>query len=107
MHVLGVADRIDGTCPRSGKPVQDDPLTGHDGWIVGFRNAGCRDKFEGPVRHVEKAKASAGHGPLRPRVPAAPAAGRGAAQIDGIGRAPQTCRTLSGGQGTNRNGESL
>ncbi|MDE0527304.1 MAG: hypothetical protein OXH85_01190 [Truepera sp.] len=40
------------------KPVQADSPTEYDGHVVGFCNPGCRDKFEGAVRHFEEAKAS-------------------------------------------------
>lgn len=33
-------------CPRSGKPVAADSLTGYRGVTVGFCNPGCRDDFQ-------------------------------------------------------------
>ena len=53
---LDIADCINETCPWSGKPVQPDSLTRHDGRVVGFCNPGCRDKFEAAVRHFELAR---------------------------------------------------
>ena len=58
MPDLDIADCINEVCPWSGKPVQADSLTVYDGQIVGFCNTGCRDKFEGAVRHFEAAKTS-------------------------------------------------
>ncbi len=57
-RTLDIADCINETCPWSGKPVQADSPTEYDGHVVGFCNPGCRDKFEGAVRHFEEAKAS-------------------------------------------------
>jgi hypothetical protein len=59
MATLDIADCINRTCPWSGKPVQADSLTAYAGQVVGFCNTGCRDKFEGAVRHFDAAKASA------------------------------------------------
>ena len=56
MRVLDIADRINETCPWSGKPVQADSLTEYDGHIAGFCNPGGRDQFESAVRHFEEAK---------------------------------------------------
>ena len=58
MRDLDLADCINEVCPWSGKPVQADSLTVYDGRVVGFCNTGCRDKFEGAVRHFESAKTS-------------------------------------------------
>ena len=58
MPTLDIADCINETCPRSGKPVQADSLSEYDGQVVGFCNIGCRDKFESAIRHFERAKAS-------------------------------------------------
>ncbi len=53
---LDIADFINETCPWSGKPVQPDSLTRHDGRVVGFCDPGCRDTFEAAVRHFELAR---------------------------------------------------
>ena len=58
MPDLELSECINETCPWSGKPVQADSLTEYGGQVVGFCNTGCRDKFEGAVRHFEAAKAS-------------------------------------------------
>ncbi len=54
-----IADCINERRPWSGEPVQADSLTGYDGKVVGFRNPGCRDRFEAAVRHFEQAAARA------------------------------------------------
>ena len=62
MPALDIADCInETTCPWSGKPVQADSPTVHDGNVVGFCNPGCRDKFESAVRRFQEAKASSRH----------------------------------------------
>jgi hypothetical protein len=43
---LRLEDCVNATCPWSGKPVSADSLTLYKGEVVGFCNAGCRDKFE-------------------------------------------------------------
>ncbi|MDE0114766.1 MAG: glutathione S-transferase [Albidovulum sp.] len=58
MADLEISNCINDTCPWSGKPVQADSLTVHDGNVVGFCNPGCRDKFETALRFFEKARAS-------------------------------------------------
>jgi hypothetical protein len=50
-----LAEAINETCPWSGKPIAADSLTRYAGAVVGFCNPGCRDKFEGAVRHFEGA----------------------------------------------------
>jgi len=52
---LDIAQRINDTCPWSGKPVSADSLTLYKGQVVGFCNTGCRDKFEKAVEHFETA----------------------------------------------------
>ena len=59
MPAFDIGDCINEACPWSGKPVQADSLTEYDGQVVGFRNTGCRDKFDLAIRHFEEAKASA------------------------------------------------
>lgn len=44
---------INDICPWSGKPVSADSLTLYKGNVVGFCNAGCRDKFEKAVTDFE------------------------------------------------------
>lgn len=58
MSGLDIADCINEVCPWSGKPVQADSLTVHDGRVVGFCNPGCRDKFDTAVRCFKEAKES-------------------------------------------------
>ena len=55
---LDITDCINETCPWSGKPVQADSLTEYDGKVVGFRNPGCRDKFQTAIRHFDEARGS-------------------------------------------------
>jgi hypothetical protein len=52
---LRLEEVINKTCPWSGKPVQADSLTLYKGWVVGFCNPGCRDKFAEAVHHFEAA----------------------------------------------------
>lgn len=55
---LDIVDCINETCPWSGEPVQADSLTEYNGYVVGFCNTGCRDKFETAVRDFERARAA-------------------------------------------------
>lgn len=43
--MLDYADCVNTHCPWSGKPVEADSLTMFEGYVVGFCNPGCRDKF--------------------------------------------------------------
>ncbi len=52
---LRIEDAVNKTCPWSGKPIAADSLTTYRGAVVGFCNPGCRDKFEGAVKHFEDA----------------------------------------------------
>jgi hypothetical protein len=52
---LRLEDAINETCPWSGKPIQADSLARYKGWVVGFCNPGCRDKFARAVDHFEAA----------------------------------------------------
>lgn len=52
---LSLADAINTACPWSSKPVQGDSLTEYRGHVVGFCDAGCKDKFEKAVSHFEAA----------------------------------------------------
>jgi hypothetical protein len=56
MSSLRLSDCINETCPWSGKPVQADSLTTHNGDVVGFCNTGCRDKFEIALNHFDDAR---------------------------------------------------
>ena len=67
MPALDISDCINETCPWSGKPVQADSLIEFDGHVVGFCNAGCRDKFETALLHFDRAKAAKAGGAGRPR----------------------------------------
>jgi hypothetical protein len=62
---LRLEDCINDTCPWSGKPVQADSLTLYEGYVVGFCNPGCRDKFEQALAHFERAQASPAPGRRR------------------------------------------
>ena len=53
---LDMANCINYTYPRSGKPVQADSLTEYDGNVLRFYNLG-RDEFESAFRHFENVKA--------------------------------------------------
>jgi hypothetical protein len=44
-----LADCVNRFCPWSGEAVKADALTRYGGEVVGFCNAGCRDKFERAV----------------------------------------------------------
>ena len=65
MGTLRLEDCINETCPWSGKPVQADSLTRHQGQVLGFCNPGCRDKFEQAVAHFESARDLASKAPRR------------------------------------------
>ncbi len=41
-------------CPWSEKPISADALTLYKGRVVGFCNAGCRDKFEKALGHFDE-----------------------------------------------------
>ena len=56
MTHLDIADCINDTCPWSGEPVQADALTKYGDQVVGFCNAGCRDKFDAAISHFEAAR---------------------------------------------------
>lgn len=56
MNNLKLEDCINETCPWSGDSVSADSLTTWEGHVVGFCNPGCRDKFEGAVRHFERSR---------------------------------------------------
>ena len=47
---LRLENCVNDVCPWSGKPVSEDSLTRYRGKVVGFCNAGCRDKFEAATR---------------------------------------------------------
>jgi hypothetical protein len=44
-RTLRLEDCVNETCPWSGRPVNADSLALYRGQVVGFCNAGCRDKF--------------------------------------------------------------
>lgn len=52
---LRIEDAVNETCPWSGEPIRADALTLYQGAVVGFCNAGCRDKFAAAVQHFEAA----------------------------------------------------
>ncbi|MCP8938693.1 glutathione S-transferase [Alsobacter sp. SYSU M60028] len=54
---LDIGDAVNETCPWSGKPISADSLTLYRGFVVGFCNPGCRDKFEAATRHFDAALA--------------------------------------------------
>jgi hypothetical protein len=54
-ETLHIEDAVNEACPWSGKPVAADALTRYRGQVVGFCNAGCRDKFEAAIRHFDQA----------------------------------------------------
>jgi hypothetical protein len=55
MTELNLAECVNDVCPWSGKPVSADSLALHRGKVVGFCNAGCRDKFEAATRAFDGA----------------------------------------------------
>ena len=57
-EALRIEDAINDTCPWSGRPVAADALTRYSGAVVGFCNAGCRDKFVAATTHFEAALAA-------------------------------------------------
>jgi hypothetical protein len=50
---LSIEEAINTSCPWSGKPIQLDSLTTYRGFVVGFCNPGCRDKFAAAVAAFE------------------------------------------------------
>ncbi|MEO1039198.1 MAG: glutathione S-transferase [Pseudomonadota bacterium] len=54
-RALTLAECVNTACPWSGKPVSADALTLYRGEVVGFCNAGCRDKFEAATRAFDAA----------------------------------------------------
>ena len=50
---LQLADAINETCPRSGKPVVANSLTTYRGFTVGFCNQHCRDDFASDMENCE------------------------------------------------------
>lgn len=50
---FGIEDAVNVRCPWSGAPIAADSLTQYRGQVVGFCNAGCRDKFERAVREFD------------------------------------------------------
>ena len=53
MTVLEMSDCINATRPWSGKPVDPESPTTWRGQIVGFRNPGCRERFETAIGHFD------------------------------------------------------
>ncbi len=49
-----LAECVNDRCPWSGEPVRADSLTEYRGHVVGFCNAGCRDKFERALGEFER-----------------------------------------------------
>ena len=56
-EALDINDAVNETCPWSGKAISADALTLYRGFVVGFCNPGCRDKFEAATGHFEAALA--------------------------------------------------
>ncbi len=54
---LAIADAINKTCPRSGKPIVDNSLAEYRGYTVGFCNQHCRDDFASDIAAAEKDRA--------------------------------------------------
>jgi hypothetical protein len=52
---LNIEDAVNETCPWSGEPIAAEGLTRYRDRVVGFCNAGCRDKFEAAIRHFDRA----------------------------------------------------
>ena len=52
---LRLEDCVNTHCPWSGDPVSADSLTRYKGQVVGFCNAGCRDKFDAATRAFDAA----------------------------------------------------
>ena len=55
MSGLRIEEAVNETCPWSGKPVASDSLTRYRGYVVGFCNPGCRDKFEAAISAFDAA----------------------------------------------------
>ena len=55
---LRIEDAVNETCPWSGKPISADALTLYRGFVVGFCNVGCRDKFLAATSHFDAAIAA-------------------------------------------------
>lgn len=54
-ETLRIEDAVNEACPWSGKPIAADSLTLYRGFVVGFCNPGCRDKFEAAISHFDAA----------------------------------------------------
>lgn len=52
---LVLADCVNQVCPWSGRPVSADALMRYRGRVIGFCNAGCRDKFARAVAMFDAA----------------------------------------------------
>jgi hypothetical protein len=52
---LDIEDAVNETCPWSGMPIAADSLTMYRDVVVGFATPELRDRFEGAVKHFEKA----------------------------------------------------
>ena len=76
---LRIEDAVNETCPWSGKPIAADSLTLYRGFVVGFCNTGCRDKFEAATRHFEAALAGSACGRIGQVI------SRGILRVDGLG----------------------
>ena len=55
---LDLADRVSAVRPRSGKPVAAGSLKLYRGSVAGFRDPGCRDRFEKAAGMFETAIAA-------------------------------------------------
>ena len=55
MNELDIDECINDRCPWSGDPVTPDSLIEFNGYVVGFCNTGCRDKFEAAIQYFEAA----------------------------------------------------
>ena len=52
--LLSIDDAINDKCPWSGDSISADSLTMYKGYVVGFCNAGCKDKFEAAITLFEQ-----------------------------------------------------
>ena len=59
---LSIDDAVNQTCPWSGEVISEAALTMYRGEVVGFCNAGCRDKFEQAISAFDAALAQKGTG---------------------------------------------
>ena len=51
---LSPAEAVNDRCPWSGKPIREDSLSLYKGYVIGFCNPGCRDKFDAATEMFDR-----------------------------------------------------